>query len=50
VFFCYTAAARWWVAGEKPDLARGLHELRELFRLQIIGLEPAPSEQARPER
>jgi AcrR family transcriptional regulator len=43
IFFCYTAAARWWVAVKKPDLDRGLQDLRELFRLQITGLQPAPS-------
>jgi AcrR family transcriptional regulator len=40
IFFCYSAAARWWVASERPELTRGLADLRELLRLQITGLEP----------
>lgn len=43
IFFCYTAAARWWVASKKPDLDSGLRELRNLLRLQISGLKPAPA-------
>lgn len=40
VFFCYSAAARWWVASNKPDLQHGIDDLRRLFRLQIAGLSP----------
>jgi AcrR family transcriptional regulator len=40
VFFCYSAAARWWVASSKPDLQQGIDDLRRLFRLQINGLSP----------
>ncbi len=41
VFFCYSAAARWWVASKEPDLEDGIDDLRRLFRLQIAGLSPS---------
>jgi AcrR family transcriptional regulator len=39
IFFCYSAAVRWWVASECSDLRSGLADLRQLFRLQINGLK-----------
>jgi AcrR family transcriptional regulator len=50
IFFCYTAAARWWVATQEPGLKRGLEELRNLFRLQIAGLGPARATPRTPRR
>jgi AcrR family transcriptional regulator len=38
IFFCYSAAVRWWVASERPNLRSGLAELRQMFQLQIDGL------------
>ncbi len=38
IFFCYSAAVRWWVASERPNLRSGLADLRQLFQLQISGL------------
>jgi AcrR family transcriptional regulator len=38
IFFCYSAAVRWWVASERPNLRSGLADLRQLFELQINGL------------
>jgi AcrR family transcriptional regulator len=38
IFFCYSAAVRWWVASERPNLRSGLKDLRQLFQLQISGL------------
>jgi AcrR family transcriptional regulator len=38
IFFCYSAAVRWWVASERPNLRSGLADLRQLFQLQINGL------------
>jgi AcrR family transcriptional regulator len=50
IFFCYTAAARWWVATQEPDLEQGLGELHNLFRLQIAGLRPARATPRTPRR
>jgi AcrR family transcriptional regulator len=39
-FFVQSAAVRWWIASEAPDLNVGINELRNLFALQISGLAP----------
>jgi len=38
VFFVYSAALRWWIASPRPDVRRGLAELRRLLDLQLNGL------------
>jgi AcrR family transcriptional regulator len=38
IFFVYSAALRWWIASPRPDVRRGLAELRRLLALQLIGL------------
>src|SRR3990172_6214191 len=38
VFFVYSAALRWWIASPRPDVRRGLAELRRLLALQLNGL------------
>lgn len=37
-FLVSSAALRWWIASEDPDLETGIDELRRLFKLQITGL------------
>jgi len=38
IFFVYSAALRWWIASPRPDVRRGLAELRRLLTLQLNGL------------
>ena len=38
IFFVYSAAIRWWIAGPKPDAEKGLADLRRLLELQFDGL------------
>jgi AcrR family transcriptional regulator len=38
IFFLYSAAIRWWIAGPAPRAAQGLAELRQLLQLQMEGL------------
>jgi AcrR family transcriptional regulator len=38
IFFVYSAALRWWIASARPDVRRGLAELRRLLALQLEGL------------
>lgn len=46
LFFVYSAAIRWWIAGPRPEVKAGLADLRHLLELQVNGLAPA----ARPGR
>jgi AcrR family transcriptional regulator len=41
LFFVYSAAIRWWIAGTRPDAEAGLADLKRLLELQINGLSPA---------
>jgi AcrR family transcriptional regulator len=41
LFFVYSAAIRWWIAGARPDVKAGLADLRRLLELQVRGLAPA---------
>ena len=41
LFFVYSAAIRWWIAGPRPDVKTGLADLRRLLDLQVNGLTPA---------
>lgn len=50
IFFCYSAAVRWWVASENPHLRAGLADLRRMLQLQINGLLPAGTARARSRR
>jgi AcrR family transcriptional regulator len=47
VFFCYSAAVRWWVASERPNLRAGLADLRQMLQLQIHGLSAMPRVKAK---
>lgn len=38
IFFIYSAAIRWWIAGEHPRASAGIAELRQLLSLQMEGL------------
>ncbi|MBI3372371.1 MAG: TetR/AcrR family transcriptional regulator [Betaproteobacteria bacterium] len=40
LFFVYSAAIRWWIAGARPDANAGLADLRRLLELQVRGLAP----------
>ncbi len=39
IFFLYAGAVRWWIAAERPSLARGIAELKHVFALQFSGLQ-----------
>ena len=41
LFFVYSAAIRWWIAGPRPEVKTGLADLRRLLNLQVNGLAPA---------
>ncbi|MCX7154315.1 MAG: TetR/AcrR family transcriptional regulator [Proteobacteria bacterium] len=41
LFFVYSAAIRWWIAGPRPEVKAGLADLRRLLDLQVNGLAPA---------
>ena len=38
IFFVYSAAIRWWIAGDHPRASTGIAELRQLLTLQMEGL------------
>jgi len=38
IFFLYAGAVRWWIAAEKPSLARGIADLKRVIALQVDGL------------
>ena len=38
IFFIYSAAIRWWIAGERPRASAGIADLRQLLSLQMEGL------------
>jgi len=40
IFFIYSGAVRWWIAGARPRRKNGVAELRELLALHINGLTP----------
>ncbi len=40
LFFVYSAAIRWWIAGPRPEVKAGLADLRRLLELQVNGLVP----------
>lgn len=44
IFFLYAGAVRWWIAAERPSLARGIADLKRVFALQVRGLEAAAAE------
>ena len=41
LFFVYSAAIRWWIAGPRPNANAGLADLRRLLELQVSGLAPS---------
>jgi AcrR family transcriptional regulator len=41
LFFSYSAAIRWWIAGPRPNVQAGLEDLQRVLALQISGLAPA---------
>lgn len=38
IFFIYSGAVRWWIAGDRPGPRRGIVELRRLLELHVSGL------------
>jgi AcrR family transcriptional regulator len=38
IFFLYSGAVRWWIAGDRPRPRRGIAELRRLLELHLTGL------------
>ena len=38
IFFLYSGAVRWWIAGDRPRPRRGIAELRRLLELHLAGL------------
>jgi AcrR family transcriptional regulator len=42
IFLVFAGALRWWIAGRRPDPARGLADLKRLLELQIGGLRCEP--------
>jgi AcrR family transcriptional regulator len=42
IFLVFAGALRWWIAGRRPDPAKGLADLKRLLELQIGGLQFAP--------
>ena len=47
LFFVYSAAIRWWIAGPKPNARAGLAELERMLVLQLSGLKPGPKPAAK---
>jgi AcrR family transcriptional regulator len=41
IFFLYSGAVRWWIAGGRPAARSGIAGLRKLLALHLAGLEPA---------
>jgi AcrR family transcriptional regulator len=41
IFLVFAGALRWWIAGRRPDPAKGLANLKRLLELQIGGLRLA---------
>ena len=42
IFLVFAGALRWWIAGRRPDPAKGLADLKRLLELQIGGLQFVP--------
>jgi len=42
IFLVFAGALRWWIAGRRPDPAKGLADLKRLLELQIGGLRLPP--------
>lgn len=38
IFFVYSAAVRWWIAGAAPEVSKGVADLRRVLQLQMEGL------------
>lgn len=47
VFFLYSGAVRYWIAGERPNPRRGVRELQRMLELHLLGLAPARGSRAR---
>ena len=50
IFFLYAGAVRWWIAEERPSLARGIADLKRVFTFQVNGLKAAPEKAAKTKR
>jgi AcrR family transcriptional regulator len=52
LFFVYSAAIRWWIAGPRPNARTGLAELERMLALQLSGLgsgsQPGPKPGSKP--
>jgi AcrR family transcriptional regulator len=47
LFFSYSAAIRWWIAGPRPNVSKGLEDLQRVLALQVSGLAPAKAARKR---
>ena len=43
LFFLYSGAVRYWIAGEHPNPRRGAEELQRMLELHLRGLVPVPA-------
>jgi len=50
IFFLYAGAVRWWIAAERPSLARGIADLDRVFALHVGGLKAATELPAKTKR
>ncbi len=50
IFFLYAGAVRWWIAAERPSLARGIADLKRVFALQVSGMQAASEPAAKSRR
>jgi len=50
VFFLYSGAVRYWIAGERPDPRKGARELQRMLELHLRGLAPPPDGRGGPAR
>jgi AcrR family transcriptional regulator len=41
IFFLYSGAVRWWIAGGRPAVRSGIEDLRKLLALHLSGVLPA---------
>jgi len=40
IFFVYSGAIRWWFASDDLQLSTGIADLRRIFELHLMGLDP----------
>jgi len=50
LFFLYSGAVRYWIAGERPNPRKGVEELRRMLELHLRSLVPPSPGRSRPAR